>query len=86
MLWRHEIYTIIDFYKQIVASPELVAYLNEKFEILNNFNCQSSVRISKLTFGLLDSDDCQIIVKYCLNNSEYSFHGVLMDISNGNNF
>ena len=79
-----EIYNIVDFYKQIVNSPELVLVLNQKFELLNNFNTEVAVKISKLTFGILDSDDAQLIVKFCLHNSEYSFHGILMDISNSN--
>jgi len=85
-VYKHavEIYQIVHFYKQIVGSPELVAILNNKFELLNNFNLEAASQISKLTFNLLDSDDCQIIVKFCLSNQEYSFHGILMDISNSN--
>lgn len=79
-----EIYQIVHFYKQIVGSPELVEMLNNKFEFLNHFNREAASQISKLTFNLLNSDDCQIIVKFCLYNKEYSFHGILMDISNSN--
>ena len=63
-----------------------MSYLDHRFEILKHFNREAEVRISKLTFNLLDSDacQCQIIVKFCLHNSEYSFHSVLMDISNSN--
>jgi hypothetical protein len=79
-----EIYQIVHFYKQIVVSPELVAILNDEFEFLNHFNREAASQISKLTFNLLNSDDCQIIVKFCLHNKEYMFHGILMDISNSN--
>jgi hypothetical protein len=79
-----EIYQIVQFYKQIVGSPELVQLLDHKFEFLNHFNKDAAVRISKLTFNLLNPNACQIIVKFCLHNSEYMFHGVLMDISNSN--
>ena len=79
-----EIYEIVQFYKQIVHSPELVTVLNHKYEILNHFNREAVIKISKLTFNLLGSDDCQNIVKYCIHNSEYKFHGILMDISNSN--
>ena len=79
-----EICQVVQFYKQIVGSPELVGLLNHEFEVLNHFNLEAAANISKLTFNLLGSDACQIIVKFCLHNSEYSFHGVLMDISNLN--
>ena len=85
-VYKHaiEIYQIYQFYHQIAVSAEHVQLLNHQFEILNHFNRDAAVRISKLTFNFLDPDSCQLIVKYCIHNSEYSFHGVLMDISNSN--
>lgn len=79
-----EIYQIVQFYKQIANSPELVALLNHQYELLNHFNHEAAIAISKLTFKLLSPDDCQIIVKYCIYSSEYKFHDILMDISNSN--
>ena len=79
-----EIYQIVQFYKQIANSPELVTLLNHQFESLNHFNREAAIEISKLTFKLLNPDDCQIIVKYCIYSSEYKFHDILMDISNSN--
>ena len=65
-----EIYEIVEFYKQIVHSLELVTVLNHKYEILNHFNREAAIKISKLTFNLLGSDDCQNIL-YIIQNISF---------------
>ena len=79
-----EIYQIVQEYKQIVGNPQMVTLLDNQFAMLNNFNIKSAVLISKRTFGLLDVDACQLLVKFYIHSAQYSFHGILLDISNSN--
>jgi len=59
---------LINFYNQIVTTPNMVDFLNASYPDLTDFNEISVKLLKDKSLNLLTYDQCLIIIKFCLYN------------------